>query len=234
MPRTPARLVLALLVLTAVCCSRGKGAAEAKATPSPTLDPARPLPSPLPEIVARVNGSPISIRQVLPIAKAALDRVSLPQRDKKLPEVLRQAVGQYVARELLLQEALARGISADKRAVDWAYDQARREHPDDASWKAFLAEQGSEPQSFRDELRIQRTVAALIDEELRSFTLPEAELRQVFEANPGRFGPAGGPAPAFESVRREVQAAVRRERADEIVSSLVARLQSKARIELLL
>ncbi len=51
--------------------------------------------------------------------------------------------------------------------MDWAYDQMRREHADEAAWAEFLAEQGMDPQSFRAELRAQHTVAALLDQEVR-------------------------------------------------------------------
>jgi hypothetical protein len=187
-------------------CSRpGGGPAASPSTAA--LDPARPLPSPVPDVVARVNGQPIRIHQILPMAKAELDRVSVAQRDQKTPEVLRRALQQYLDRELLLQEALARGIEADSRQVDWAYDQLRREHADDGAWTEFLAGQGMTPQSFRAELRSQHTVAALVDQELRK-----------------ALGGEGGE--ADEVVRQQKQA--------EVQQALLARLRAKARIELLL
>jgi SurA N-terminal domain len=162
----PRALVATVLALAHAACSRPGGPA-----PSPSaaaLDPGRPLPSPVPEVVARVNGQPIRLHQVLPLAKAELERVSVAERDRKMPEVLRRAVQQYVDRELLLQEALARGISAESREVDWAYDQMRREHAGEPAWNDFLVGQGMTPQSFRAELRSQHTVAALVEQELRA------------------------------------------------------------------
>jgi hypothetical protein len=98
-------LVAAVLALTAAVagCSRFGGGPASSPSPA-ALDPSRPLPSPVPEVVARVNGQPIRIQQILPLAKAELDRVSVAERDRKKPEVLRRAA-QYVDRELLLQEA---------------------------------------------------------------------------------------------------------------------------------
>ncbi len=159
-------LVPAVLAFTLAGCSRSAG--RPAASPSAAaLDPARPLPSPVPDVVARVNGQAIRIHQILPMAKAELDRVSLPERDKMKPEVLRHALQQYVDRELLLQEALARGIGADSAQVDWAYDQLRRGHPGEGAWRDYLAGRGMDPQSFRAELRAQHTVAALVELELR-------------------------------------------------------------------
>lgn len=177
-------------------------------TPSPSpanTDLGRPLPSPVPEVVARVNGQPIRIGQILPIAKSELDRVSEADRDRKRPEVVRRALEQYVDRELLLQEALARGVRADSRQVDWAYDQIRREHADEKAWEEYLAQQGMDPQSFKAELRAQHTVAALVEQEVRAFPVPEA-----------------------------AEAAVREGQRKAIHDALLGRLRGKARIELLL
>ncbi len=197
-------LAPAVLVLALAGCSRPAGGPDASPSAA-TLDPARPLPSPVPDVVARVNGQPIRIHQILPMAKAELDRVSIAERDKKKPEALRHALQQYVDRELLLQEALARGIAADSAQVDWAYDQLRREHPDEGAWRDFLAGQGMDPQSFRAELRAQHTVAALLEQEVRR--APDA----------GAVGDEQRP-----------------QRRAEVQGALLARLRAKARIELFL
>jgi hypothetical protein len=198
---TTSRALAAAVLLALAGCSRPAGSPAASPA---ALDPARPLPSPIPDVVARVNGQPIRIHEILPMAKAELDRASVAERDKKKPEVVRHALQQYVDRELLLQEALARGIQADSRAVDWAYDQLRREHGDEDAWKDFLAEQALDPQSLRAELRTRHTVAALLDQELDQ-----------------ALGAGADPA-----ARQEKQAEVQR--------ALVARLRAKARIELFL
>jgi hypothetical protein len=118
--------------------------------------------------------------------------------------VLRRALQRYVDRELLVQEALARGVQADARQVDWAYDQMRREHRDDGVWAGFLAGQGLSPESVRTELHSRYLVKALLEQELRQ---------------------AGG----GEAEGEELQ-----EKVGEVQAALVARLHAKARIELLL
>jgi hypothetical protein len=205
-------------------------------TPSPAnADLGRPLPSPMPEIVARVNGQPIRLGQILPIARAELEKVSGPDRETKKPEVLRRALQQYVDRELLLQEALARGLQADTRQVDWAYDQMRREHADEKAWNAFLAEQGMDALSFKAELRAQHTVAALVEQEVRVSPVTEAAARAAFDADPGAFArEQKGAPPAFDTVRAEVEASVRQGQRNVILDALLGRLRGKARIELLL
>jgi hypothetical protein len=235
--RCPRATVLAAAVVLALltACSRGPGRAAVAPSPYPTDDASllRPLPSPLPDVIARVNGEPIRVEQVLPMAKKDLDERPAEEIAKRKPLALRRALLKYVDRELLVQEALARGVTADTRRVDWAYDQLRREHPDDAEWAAFLLKQGLDPQRFRTELRVQQTVAALVDDELDKTPVTDAEARTAYDRNPTLFSPVGpnGPAP-FESVKDAVVAAVRETRRPATIEALLARLHATGRIEI--
>jgi hypothetical protein len=176
---------LSCLLLCAVACSpaREEGGAPASDTNAPAGSPsagaaeARPLPSPLPDVLARVNGRAVRLAQILPIAMMKLKRVPAAPQDERKARAVRQALEEYVERELLLQEALARGVSADARSVDWAYDQMRRAHPDDADWAKSLAAQGMDAQSLKAELRVQQTVAALLEKEAASRGVSPDEAR---------------------------------------------------------
>jgi hypothetical protein len=226
------------IFLAVLCaCSRAPGpaASTAKASPSAPADAARPLPSPVPDVVARVNGRAIHLAQIVPLAKAELDRVSVKDRDAKKPEVLRRALQEYIDRELLVEAALARGVEADTRAVDFAYDQMRHDHPDDAEWSEFLAGEGMDPQALRAELRAQQTVAVLLDQVIRAWPVPEEEARAAYQTNPSGFGPAGQASPPrFEDVRAEVEMAVRVHKSREIREAFLKQLRAKASVEVYL
>ncbi len=78
-------------------------------------------------------------------------------------------------------------------------------------------------------------MAALVEQEVRAFPVPEAVARAAFEADPEAFGPEGAKAPPeFDAVRAEVEDAVREGQRTSIHDALLARLRGKARIELLL
>jgi hypothetical protein len=173
-------LVALSCVLLCAACSPAKEKAPAASPPAGAAD-SRPLPSPLPDVVARVNGRAVRLTQILPIAMTKLKRVPAAPQEQRKAEALRLALGEYVERELLLQDALARGVSADARSVDWAYDQMRRTHPDEADWAKYLAGEGMDPQSLKAELRVQQTVAALVDREAasRGVSLNEARTALV-------------------------------------------------------
>jgi len=231
MTSTRAAVSVSLLGLLLGACS----GAPAPSPSSAGTDIRRPLPSPVPEIVAWVNGETIRIGQILPIAKSEIEKVPLPERDRKKPEVVRRALEQYVDRELLLQEALARGLQADSREVDWAYDQLRREHPDQEDWEDFLAARAMDTQSLKAELRAQHTVALLVEQEVAAFPVSEAAARAAFEADPKAFARDGkGTPPEFEAARADVVAAVRQSQRKAIYDALLDRLRRKAKIERLL
>lgn len=233
----PARLAPALALVLAAGCSGHPGTAAAVPSPYPTDEASlsRPLPKPMPDVVARVNGEAIRLDQVLPMAKKDLDNQTAEDMEKHKPAALRRALLRYVERELLVQEALARGISADTRRVDWAYDQLRTEHPDDVEWASFLLNQGLDPQRFKTELRVQLTVAALVDAELLKTPVADEEAQALYAKNPQAFAVAGTSGPAsFESAREAVVAAVRNGRRQATIDALVARLRAKGRVEIFL
>jgi hypothetical protein len=230
-----ARPAILLLLLGACTGGPSPQPAPSAAAASATPDPSRPLPLPLPEVVARVNGQPIRIQQILPIAKSALDKWKGDEREQHKPEALRAALQHYVDRELLLQEALSRGVRADTRQVDWSYDQLRREHKDDASWAAFLKQQGSDPQTFKAELRAQHTIAALLADESRSTAVAEQEVQAAYDADPMGFAAEGASEPPpLDSVRARIEASLRQSKLAEVQASLLERLRARAKIELYL
>jgi LPS sulfotransferase NodH len=171
-PPGPCSLACVAVLLACAACSPAKQPAETADT-----DISRPLPSPVPDVVARVNGQAIHLAQLVPMAKAELARLPHAEPERRKAEAVRRALQKYVERELLVQEALARGVTADTQKVDWSYDQMRREHTDDAGWALFLAGQGMDPQSFRAELRLQQTVTALLERDSQARGVSPDEAR---------------------------------------------------------
>jgi hypothetical protein len=122
-----------------------------------------PLPSPLPEIVARLDGEPVYLRQVTPLVRAKLDKVGGRATEK--PALVREALREYLDRELLLREAMARGVEPDTRQLQQLYDKARAEFTDETQWEQSLVGRGLDPQSFKVELRVQQTVSLFVARE---------------------------------------------------------------------
>lgn len=191
------RAAFGWVILVAAGCSRPAGPSASPsvdpAFPSadpgapPAIDRVTPLPSPLPDIVARVNGQVVRMQQVLGLAKKALQ--DSKDREKDTPGAVRQAMHQYIVRELLFQEAMARGVAADTKQVEAAYDQVRAGFKDEKRFEESLADQGLDTRSYKEELRVQETVNALLAKVGAGITVSDAEATAFFEANSRAFDP---------------------------------------------
>ena len=202
-----ARSLAALIVVLAWACS-GKesqappgpgsnGPAPAVASPGaaaspgasglhPPIDRTTPLPNPLPEVVARVNGQVVPLKYVEIVAKRLLASGD-PQKDG--PYAYRQATQQLIIRELLIQEAVQRKLAPDPQKIEQAYNEARVGYQDDAAWVAFLAKQGMTEENFRSELRAQYTSQVLLDQEAAQVAsaVSDDDAMAFYRGNPQLF-----------------------------------------------
>ena len=190
--------VAVVLALWAVACSEKATppaavkspatAPPASAAPAggPSVDRVTPLPNPLPDIAARVNGREVPLKFAEIIARRLLEK---GDKDKDRPYAYRQAVQQLIMRELLLEEAVARKVSADDKKVDAAYNEARVGYKDEGAWASFLADQGLTIDAFRSEIRTQFTVQALLDQEAARVqaSVSDQEAQTFYQSNPGFF-----------------------------------------------
>jgi peptidyl-prolyl cis-trans isomerase C len=133
-----------------------------------------------------VNGQPIPMRSVRILVEQGTKRGAVPADQK--PRAYRAIAEQLVVRELLYAEAVARRLRADDAQVEQAYNEARIPYRDDAAWAGFLAEQGLDVTSFRNELRAKYTIQALLDAEMKGLPpVTDAELSDFYAKNPGAF-----------------------------------------------
>jgi peptidyl-prolyl cis-trans isomerase C len=120
------------------------------------------------------------------MVKVELD--AAPDREKARPTAMRAAMERYITRELMYQEAEARGLRPDDAAVEQAYNQARLRHPRDDDWAETLQAQGFDPMTFRTELRIQATLALLGEEEARTVPpVTEEDAQAYYDAHREEF-----------------------------------------------
>jgi peptidyl-prolyl cis-trans isomerase C len=223
-----------LTALVAPACSGGPERtpipppASAQPGASPDIDGRTPLPSPLPEIAARVDGQAIGTRAVRLLAEQQ------PPAEK--PLAYRRALQQLIVRELLFQEAMKRNLKADEARLEQSYNEARLQYKDDAAWAAMLAEKGVDPQFFRTELRVQHTVQALLEQVAREgdAETSDQEALTFFESHASSFQegervraahilirvPAGTAAEGKAALRRKAEAVLARIQRGEDFSAL--------------
>ena len=241
-------VIIAPLSLAVVSCSGGgapspspspPAAAAPSAVPSaepgapPEIDRVTPLPKPLPEVAARVNGQPISTRTVRVIVEQSGRGRGGAAED---PVVYRQALQHAILRELLFQEAMRRKIAANDAQVEQTYNEARVRFKDDKAWEAMLKGQGWDPQSFRNELRVHHTVQALLAKvaEEANPQATDQEAQDFYNSHPAVFDsgervkashilvrvPEGATGPGKEALRKKAEGLLQRVRAKEDFAAL--------------
>lgn len=245
MNRGPVAVVA--LSLAALSCSGGGGASPspspppAAASPVPSAEPGAPpeidrvtpLPKPLPEVAARVNGQPIPLRTVRLIVEQSGRGRGAAAED---PYTYRQALQQAIVRELLFQEAVRRKIAADDAQVEQTYNEARVRFKDDKAWEAMLKGQGWDPQTFRNELRVHHTIQALLAKvaEEAQIQATDQEAQAFYDSHPAVFDagervrashilvriPEGAAGAGKEEVRKKADALLQRVRAKEDFAAL--------------
>jgi peptidyl-prolyl cis-trans isomerase C len=185
------RIALAcLLTATAVGCGRGPSQTSPAASPAgpPAAATPKPIPSPLPDIVAEVNGQAVRGRFLRFVATERIQSGSVPA--EKQDGLYREILDSLIVREVLFQEALARNVKADDKAVRAAYDQVSSRYPDEASWIKALAQMGLTPEDYRAEIRASVTVQTFMNaERLKAAAdgVSEAEARTYYDSHAPEF-----------------------------------------------
>lgn len=233
--RTKVLLFLPVLAMAGGCSP----AAPPSPTPSPSptreADRNRPLPSPLPAVAGRVNGQDIPIRNVAIMVEESIELGKV--QEEKRNALYRDALDQLIRRELLLQEAQARGVKADDLEVQRTYDRMRGPHKDEEAWRAFLKSRSLDDETLRTEIRIRHTVQAMLTKEAaqHQVTATDEEVRALYDAtDASRFqgpGASPGPKPAFETVQEPLRQEIVRRKHIEASERFVESLRAKATIE---
>ena len=191
----------AVVVLVSIAgCARGPSPSPSpspSAAPTPASSPSvaagpaaeadRPLPQPLPDVAARVNGHAISTKTISALVEPGLQSGNIPA--EKRPAAYRQALDQLVSRELITQEAQARKIAPDETAITRDYKQARGQFKSDQDWARFLSGSGFDEAGFRTELRTRNVVDAVVKQEASRLpvVVSDADAKAFYDQNPALF-----------------------------------------------
>jgi parvulin-like peptidyl-prolyl isomerase len=130
-----------------------------------------------PEIVARVNGEPVT--------KAELERTlaTLERPDSASEALERSALQNLIHRRLMLQEAARRNLTLTEKDHDTALSSLRRRFEDLKSFGAWMKERDLDDQSLfetlRDWMLAARVTAALVEE----VRVTEQQVEQHYEAH---------------------------------------------------
>jgi len=132
---------------------------------------------------ALVNGKPITIARL----NAEMSRIELSNpgvfdgggynRDEIRSEVLNELINQ----ELLMQKAADEGISIENDAIDAELQTVKEQYGD--KYEETLTQYGYKESELRDQIRIQLTLQALIDQLVPKDTVTDEMVKKYYEEN---------------------------------------------------
>lgn len=175
------RLALFLVPAFLVACL-----VSASDVPGQTPDPASPPP--LPEIVATVDGDPISRAELERVAKALLNANGRSPVDLTADE--RRKLMRAVTEELVTDRLVARqaaGISVSEADVDRRLTELRAGSAP-AEFEAALQKVGQTPEDLRKTLRAEIRQGRWMEGQIAAGTrASEEEITEYYQKNPGNF-----------------------------------------------
>lgn len=185
-------IVVAMAALgAAASCKKTPAADQAAAAqtaapkPEPPAPP-KPMPAQLPEVLARVNGQPVTktdFDRLLKNIEANRGPIPAERRD----EILRAALDQLITYTVMKQEAAARNLTITEADLDTRVKQMQGQMSQQQFDKA-LADRNMSPTQLRSDARVDMMIDKMMDAELSTtVTATEAEAKEFYDKNPDKF-----------------------------------------------
>jgi peptidyl-prolyl cis-trans isomerase C len=194
--KTRSTWIPALVALSAlVACGRNPAeqTASAQVPPAPAQQPAaapappNPLPAELPDVLARVNGQPVTkadFDRLVKNVEAGRGPIPADKRD----EVLRSVLDQLITYSVLKQEAAARKLTVSDADVDAQVAQMQKQFPSEAEFNTALAARNATVAQLKADARVDMAINKMMEAELASTTAAtDADAQDFYTKNPDKF-----------------------------------------------
>jgi peptidyl-prolyl cis-trans isomerase C len=191
-------LSVALLITLAAACKKTQppapattaapGASTTAANGSKPPAAVKPLPSQLPNVIAKVNGETVERWELETAIKGVEGRAGSPIPPDRHDEVVRGLIDQLVAFHVLSQEAHARKLDPTDTDVQARMGQFKGSFPDDKAFQQALSAQGMTLDQLQKQTRMGLEVTKVLDAEVNSkIAVPDAEVDAFYKENTERF-----------------------------------------------
>jgi peptidyl-prolyl cis-trans isomerase C len=182
---------IAVAVVPSAACRKNPAeqtaAAQAPAKPSEPPPPPKPMPAELPDVLARVNGQPVTkvdFERLVKNLEANRGPVPPDQRDL----VFRGLLDQLITYNVLKQEAATRSLSIPDADVDAKMQQMQKQFADEADFKKALTARNTTAAQLKDDARVDMVINKLMESEIASAAAAtEADAKDFYDKNPDRF-----------------------------------------------
>ena len=155
------------------------------ATPQATT--AKPVPAPLPEVVARVNGETISGKDLDDAVRTVAGRAGPIPPDER-DRVYRGVLDNMIGYRLMIQEAKARKVAVTDADIDAQVSQIRAQFPSDAQFQQALAAQKTTLEAVRNDTRDEISAEKLVEGEIADkVTVKPEAVTDFYQKNQDKF-----------------------------------------------
>jgi len=186
-------VLLASLVLGGGCKKDTPETAKA-ASPAPTAAqtaapaPPKPVPAELPDVLARVNGRAVTKAEFQQAVRNLEAQAGGPVPPDRRDLIYRQVLDQLVGFRLLVQESEVRKTPIPETEITSRLAEIRKQFPDEAAFKAALAERGTTPEKLAAEFREQLAAMKLVETVVTpTVAVGDQQLDEFYKKNPERF-----------------------------------------------
>jgi len=236
-------VVPALVALCAVtACQKNPAEQTASAqTPAQGQKPAeqppappKPMPAELPDVLARVNGQPVTRTDFERLIKnVEMGRGPIPA--EKRDEVMRAALDQLITYTVLKQEAATRKLAVADTDVDAQVAEMQKQFPSEAEFTKALAARNTTVAQLKADARADMGINKMMEAEVAgAAAATDADAKDFYDKNPDKFKQpesirashilvmAGKEAdePAKKAARTKIDGVLKRARAGEDFAAL--------------
>ena len=188
--RTQRFLVPALVFFCSAAACRKNPAEQAASAQTPAAQapaPPKPIPAELPEVLARVNGQPVTKGDFDRLIKnLEAGRGAIP--DDKRNEVLRGALDQLITYSVLKQEAASRKFTVTDADVDAQVASMQKQFPTQAEFDKALSARNTTVEQLKADARIDMAINKMMEAEVANATpATDADAQDFYTKNPEKF-----------------------------------------------
>jgi peptidyl-prolyl cis-trans isomerase C len=185
-------IAFATVVLSiSTACQKTPAAAEKDAvqTPTPAAQPPappKPMPEVLPDVLARVNGEPVTKLDFDRLIKN-MELSQGPVPPERRDEVLRAALDRLITYQVMKQEAAARKLAVPDTDVDSRVKQMQGQMSPEQFDKA-LTDRNTTTAQLRSDARADMMIDKMLEGEFAGIAATtESEAKDFYDKNPDKF-----------------------------------------------
>lgn len=190
--RTQRILVPALLLFCSAAACRKNPAEQSASAQTPAAKaeapaPPKPMPAQLPDVLARVNGQPVTkvdFDRLIKNMEAGRGAIPAERRD----EVLRGALDQLITYSVLKQEAVSRKFAVSDADVDAQVATMQKQFPTQAEFDKALSARNTTVEQLKADARIDMAINKMMEAEVaNAVAATDTDAKDFYDKNPDKF-----------------------------------------------